>query len=79
MSLSAAMDHQLKRALYEKHRVRNYWLIDPQERWIRAYVLGADGRYELSTEAHGDASFVAQPFPDQTIQLAEIWDDLRYA
>jgi Uma2 family endonuclease len=34
-----------KHALYERHGVREYWVIDPGNRYIHVYVLGDDGRY----------------------------------
>jgi Uma2 family endonuclease len=49
---SASHDQILKRALYERHRVREYWLVHPVDQVVTVYRLvdGAYGRpdiYEL--------------------------------
>ena len=78
-SSSVRIDLVLKRAIYAKHGVRYYWIAHPVQQWIRAYELGADGSYELVAVAHKDEAFSAPPFPDLTIQLAELWDDFADA
>lgn len=42
---TASRDHILKRALYERHAVREYWLVHPQDRLLTIYRLEADGAY----------------------------------
>jgi Uma2 family endonuclease len=69
-------DQETKRDLYARYGVRYYWLAHPVQEWVRAYELGKDGAYELVAEGHKDEAFSAPPFPDLTIQLAELWDDL---
>jgi Uma2 family endonuclease len=41
--LTAAKDQIEKRALYERHRVREYWLVHPTDRNLTIYRLGDDG------------------------------------
>jgi Uma2 family endonuclease len=36
-------DHVIKRALYEKNRVKEYWIIDPSNNLITVYQLGESG------------------------------------
>ena len=38
-------DMNTKRDLYERHGVREYWLVHPTERWIMIYVLNDNKRY----------------------------------
>ena len=38
-------DMNTKRDLYERHGVREYWLVYPTERWIMIYVLNDNKRY----------------------------------
>ena len=42
-SATAAHDQIRKRALYERHGVREYWLLHPVDRVLTIYRLGADG------------------------------------
>lgn len=42
---SAVHDQVRKRALYERHGVREYWLLHPVDRVLTLYRLGADGVY----------------------------------
>jgi Uma2 family endonuclease len=34
-----------KRSLYERHGVREYWVIDPGNRYVHVYLRGEAGRY----------------------------------
>jgi Uma2 family endonuclease len=38
-------DQHYKYELYERHGVREYWVVDPVGEWIRVFTLGVDGRY----------------------------------
>ena len=40
---TAARDRTLKRVLYARHGVREYWLVDPDAETITVMVLGTDG------------------------------------
>ncbi|MBP6261468.1 MAG: Uma2 family endonuclease [Chromatiaceae bacterium] len=42
---SAAHDQIRKRALYERHGVREYWLLHPVDRVLTIYRLGEDGAF----------------------------------
>jgi len=42
---SATHDQIRKRALYERHGVREYWLLHPVDRVLTIYRLGEDGAY----------------------------------
>ena len=46
LSLStASKDHIIKRALYERHGVKEYWLVHPLDRIVTVYRLVAKGRF----------------------------------
>ena len=38
-------DRREKRALYEKHRVKEYIIIDPAEQYVERFYRGKDGKY----------------------------------
>jgi Uma2 family endonuclease len=42
---TAKKDYETKYHLYERHGVREYWIVDPGARAIHAWRLGADGRF----------------------------------
>jgi len=73
---STRTDKETKRDLYARYGVAAYWLLDPIEEWMQGYQLGDDGLYVLTATARGAETFAAPPFPDLTIQLAALWDDL---
>ena len=40
-------DMNTKRDLYQRHGVREYWLIHPAERWLMIYRIDGQGHYAL--------------------------------
>ena len=42
---TAQKDHGVKRTLYEKNSVQEYWLIDPENHIVTVYRLEEPGRY----------------------------------
>lgn len=46
LSVSTALkDMHLKRELYEKQGVKEYWIVHPEERWVMVYTLDDRGSY----------------------------------
>jgi Uma2 family endonuclease len=43
---TAVKDLKIKRALYEKHGVKEYWLIHPTDKVVMSYQLNEDGQYD---------------------------------
>jgi Uma2 family endonuclease len=64
---SAAYDQIRKRALYERHGVREYWLLHPVDRVLIIYRLGADGAYGAP-----DIRALEEPTPVAVIPGLEI-------
>lgn len=58
---TAAKDRREKRALYEAHGVKEYWLVDPDARLLERYLL-KKGKYGLSEVL----------LPDQTVDLPSL-------
>lgn len=42
---TALRDLHTKRGLYERHGVKEYWIVHPTDRWLMVYYLDAHGRY----------------------------------
>ena len=62
-----------KLALYQKHRVAEYWIVDPGNRYIHAYRLAPDGRYPDPLVLVGDTSAESNVCPGLAIPLNEIF------
>jgi Uma2 family endonuclease len=60
---TAVKDQIHKVALYEKHGVREYWLVHPTDRLVTIRLLGTDGRYgpPLIHEATGTLPVATLP------------------
>ncbi|MGQ0699567.1 MAG: Uma2 family endonuclease [Panacagrimonas sp.] len=73
---TARKDLTVKRRLYERQGVAEFWLVYPQERIAQLYRLGADGTYgepEIATAE--DRSAVAS-LPELEIDWAEVFQEI---
>jgi Uma2 family endonuclease len=61
-----------KAQLYAKHKVSNYWLIDPDQQTVEAYELAED-HYDLAANARNAEVFAPSLFPGLSIQLSDLW------
>jgi Uma2 family endonuclease len=70
-----ARDRKAKYSLYERHGVREYWMVNPDERFIEVYTL-ADGTYKRAGVfvAGEDAEF-ASPLLGKPVALAGIFTE----
>lgn len=66
------IDRRRKMALYAKHDVTWYWIVDPDARTIEAYRLEADA-YRLDAKLEGWEPRALPPFPDLPLDPAAIW------
>lgn len=70
---TASRDCIQKRALYERHGVKEFWTVDPANRLVHVYLLGSDGSYGRSN-VYGDSDVVkVSIFDDLQIDLKEIF------
>jgi len=67
---TASKDFIKKRALYEKHGVREFWLVDPANRVVTVYSLGIDGLFGKSAIYAAEDTVQVALFPDLKIDLA---------
>lgn len=57
---------------YEKHGVREYWMLDPEARVIEVYVLGEDGAYHR--RAYGEeVAFTCHVLPTVQLKVAQLF------
>jgi len=73
----ARFDYHTKREVYERHGVREYWIVDPDARSVVQLALGEDRRYRTAGVHEGDASFRCAILPDLEIPLAKVWPASR--
>ena len=60
---TALIDRKKKMKLYERHGIKEYWLIMPNERSIEVYLLH-DGRYEIDGAYNMEAECVIEKLSD---------------
>jgi Uma2 family endonuclease len=71
---SARQDRIVKGALYARHGVRHYWIVDPEARGIELYELEEEA-YRLIAKAAGEEPFSPSLFPGLEIDLGEVWSE----
>lgn len=71
---SRLRDRGEKFAEYELGGVKEYWLLDPEERRADFYVLGEDRRYRL-TEPEPSGIYRSQVIPDFWLKVEWLWQE----
>lgn len=66
------IDRRRKMALYAKHAVEWYWIVDPDTRTIDAYRLEG-GAYCLDARLDGPTPRALPPFHDLLLDPAAVW------
>ncbi len=66
-------DRYEKFALYEKHKVKEYWIVYPGERAVEVWVLNDEGKYELSGVADGEGKIRSKVLEGLEIDLKEVF------
>ena len=70
---TAARDHIAKLALYEKHGVREYWLLHPTDRVAMVYRLGEGGKYGAPEVYSSEHQVRVGIFEDLTLDLRRVF------
>lgn len=66
-------DRMEKMNLYEKHGVREYLLIYPNEKIVEQYILGQNNRYGVPAIFSEEHTFISAIFPELEVKLREIF------
>lgn len=69
---SGDRDRYLKRRLYARFGVREYWIVDPVRGLVEAYRLADDG-YELRARYDRASVLRCPDFPDLDVQLVSVF------
>lgn len=67
------LDLEEKMPVYAREGVRHAWLIDPLERTLDVFTLGADGKWGEPARSHGVEVVRAPPFEAIGLQLSALW------
>ena len=68
-----AHDIVFKLNLYQKYKVKEYWIINPLQHYVQVFTLNEDGQYEiLANEKSGTITSLA--IPDFTLTVDEIFN-----
>jgi Uma2 family endonuclease len=70
---TARIDRTRKSRLYARAGVKHYWLLDPDEKTLVAYVLSR-GKYQLDAALDSSDTFEPALFPGLRIDLAEVFE-----
>ena len=65
---SKLMDMEVKRKLYEQHGVKEYWIINPEERYVMIYLLDFQRKYNQPIIYSLEQPVQVSLFPDLSIE-----------
>lgn len=70
---TASLDHIRKKALYERHGVREYWLVHPVDRIAMIYTLRPDGAYGAPAVYGPEDTLPVGIFDDFSLDLKQLF------
>jgi len=66
-------DTVVKKGIYEKFGVREYWIVYPDERAIEVWVLSDKGKYELFSVAEREGKVKSKVLEGLEVELKEVF------
>lgn len=72
---TAKKDKTIKKELYEKAKVKEYWIVDPFSEYVEVYILHENNMYDQSTIYGNDDTVKISLFDDFEIELATVFTD----
>jgi Uma2 family endonuclease len=73
---TAARDHVIKRALYERHGVREYWLVHPLDRILTIYTYRGETGFGPVELLAATGKLTSPGFPELEIDWDEVFADV---
>ena len=70
---SLSVDYITKLHLYEKHGVREYWIVHPVDKVVMVYLLNKKGKYEMPVIYMQTDKIKVSIFDELTINLEEVF------
>jgi Uma2 family endonuclease len=68
-------DLEIKKNLYQEHKVKEYWIIEPEEQWVDQYILENDVFCEPKRYRGLTSNIEVELFKGWNIQLNDIFRD----
>ncbi len=70
---SASLDYIKKKELYERHGVKEYWIIHPIDQILQVYTLKREGHYGIPKFYSSEDRVTSSIFIDLLVDLREIF------
>jgi len=71
---SISLDYVKKLALYEKYKVKEYWIVHPIDNTVMVFILGEDHQYGKPGIYTEDSQLKSRVFADITINLRQVFE-----
>jgi len=65
-------DRTSKKVLYERHGVKEYWIIDPAEQAVELYQI-IEGKFLLALKANGHEVITSKIFPSLSFPASRLF------
>jgi len=66
-------DTVVKKDIYEKHGVKEYWIVYPEERAVEVWVLNDESKYELFSVAESEGKVKSKVLQELEVDLKEVF------
>ncbi len=73
LSTNRDRDLVIKKQLYERHEVMEYWVVDPDNKTVTVFLLQENGRYDSRTQYHSNQVIQVKTIDGLTISLNDIF------
>ncbi len=74
---TAAKDQNVKKALYERVGVREFWLVSPDKNIVTIYLRNENGKFNLPKTYDAEDKPTVNILPDLTIDLALVFAEME--
>ena len=75
---TADRDWRVKFDLYEKHGVREYWVVSPTDLSIKVFLLQDDGKYDEGTFYEKEGNIPIFIFDGYRLSLKDIFEEMSF-
>ena len=73
---TAAKDMNEKLFLYEKHKVKEYWIVDPWDNTVKVYILNTRGKYSAPGLFSKNDTINVKTLPGLVIKVNTLFPEL---